>query len=289
MWLFKKKTQKIELFSRKNDSKNWTFVEHDSNWFFLSVTQRIEFFEYESKNRTHFLCEKNWIFLSVTQRIDFLSFFFLKKTLKELSFSQKYYTKNWIFFQYDSKIFEKMTHRLEPFLSNIVSKKNTQRIDPFFSRSLSKCKNFWSTNTTHRTDFFFNTTHRIEFFFWKWLFFSTLNFFFEYDSKKRNSPIRLRGFHFFSLIWLKVLNFFVWLSELNFFFKKYDLTHRIEPLFMNLFSRWLKELKSFSDSKNWTFLVCQCDSKNWNLFSQNVSKNLTFLSCEFFFYMTQRT
>ena len=64
------------------------------------------------------------------------------------------------------------------------------------------------------------------------------------------------------------------------------MTHRIEPLFMNLFSMWLKELKSFCsmtprvqlflcsnmtqrvellfieyDSKNWTFL--KCNSKNW--------------------------
>ena len=41
---------------------------------------------------------------------------------------------------------------------------------------------------------------------------------------------------------------------------------------MNLFSIWLKELKSFFqyDAKNWTFLVFQYDSKNWTFFFKNV-------------------
>ena len=88
---------------------------------FLSVTRRTELFfskkwlkelkslEHDSKNCFFF-------FLNVTQRIEFLSFCQKKKKrLKELSFSQKYDTKNWTSFQYVSKIFFNMTRRIEPF------------------------------------------------------------------------------------------------------------------------------------------------------------------------------
>ena len=46
---------------------------------------------------------------------------------------------------------------------------------------------------------------------------------------------------------------------------------------MNLFSIWLKELKSFFqyDAKNWTFLVFQYDSKNWTFFKMLMELNLS--------------
>ena len=46
---------------------------------------------------------------------------------------------------------------------------------------------------------------------------------------------------------------------------------------MNLFSIWLKELKSFFqyDAKNWTFLVFQYDPKNWTFFKMLKELNLS--------------
>ena len=88
----KKKTQRIELFKKKEDSKNWTlFVEYDSqNWsLFLNMSQRIEpfsnmtqsikpfpkmgprikpFFWHEPKNCSSFLHDPK-----MTQRIDFFN------------------------------------------------------------------------------------------------------------------------------------------------------------------------------------------------------------------------
>ena len=101
----------------------------------------------------------------------------------------------------------------------------TQRIEPSF-------RYVWM-NWTHLTDYSQNWT-----LFWTWLkfFFFLTN---EYDWQN----------WIFSLIWLKVLNFFCMTLSVNwtFFFKKYDLTHRIEPLVMNLFSIRLQELNLSSN------------------------------------------
>ena len=91
-----------------------------------------------------------------------------------------------------------------------------------------------------------------------------------------------------------------WLKELIFF---WNMTHTIEPLFMNLFFNmtqrielfcfldliftvWLREFnfwrKKHIDAKNWTLLL-EYDAKNWTLFECD-SKNWT----SFFSNMTQR-
>ena len=216
-----------------------------------------------------------------------------------MSFSQKYDTKNWAFFQYDSKMFFNMTRRIEPFFFTWLKdfSQKPQRIWLVYDLNL---KYFSEKNDSKNWSLFHYDSQKWIFFevrirptelnFFENDFFRHWTFFFEYDSKNWNSLIRLRGFNFFSVIWLKVLNFFLY-DSLNWTFSR-NMIWLIElNLFMNLFSRWLKELKSFFqyDAKNWTFLVFQCDSKNWNLFSQNVSKNLTSLSYELFFNRTQRT
>ena len=56
---------------------------------------------------------------------------------------------------------------------------------------------------------------------------------------------------------------------------------------MNLFSIWLKELKSFFqyDAKNWTFLVFQYDSKNWTFFQNAQGIEPLFLMNYFFTWL----
>ena len=177
----------------------------------------------------------------------------------------------------------------------------TQRIDPFFCHYDSQNGIFlWSTNTTHRTEFFFNTTHRIElFFFLKMTFFFDIELFFlnttqrieilQYDSEdstffsdmthRINWPffcLTLRIEPFF-LIWLK--EFFFWkkknLKELNVFFNisqrtefsmtqriDFFTTQRIEPFFVRL-----KELNPFSLNLTQRIeLFLKSDAKNWTFF-----------------------
>ena len=90
-------------------------------------------------------------------------------------------------------------------------------------------------------------------------------------------------FFFFEIrIRLTELNLFLWYDSI--FFKKsqiiefFSITQRIEPLFMNLFSIWLKEMKSFFILTHRIETLC---------FSQNISKNWTSLSYELLFYTTQ--
>ena len=242
------------------------------NWTFFNMTRRIEFFFFEHES-------KNWIFeflskkKKTTQRIELSP----KIRYKELNFFSFNMTQR--FFQYDSKnwtLLYNMTQRLGFF----SPKKKLKEFDFLWLTDLNLLFKIFFTQKKWLEELipFFIVTLKMFFFFTKYeydsqnwtcffehdfFFFDIeLFFFFEYDSKKWNSPIRLRGFNFFLWYDSKNWTFFVWLSELNFFFKKYDLTHRIEPLFMNFFSRWQKELKSFFWLKNWTFLVFQCDSMN---------------------------
>ena len=265
------------FFLKKNDSKNWNF---------LSMTQRIDFF-------------------NVTQRIEFLSFCQKQKRLKELSFSQKYDTKNWTSFQYDSKIFSNMTRRIEPFFITWLSKnlifKDSQTwtfLKIFFQKDsknwsffllwLSKW-NLFEVQIRLTELYFFHTTHRIELF-WKWLFWDIELFFLNTTQRIEILQYDSEDSTFFLWYDSKYWTFFVWLSELNFFFKKYDLTHRIEPLFMNLFFKMTQRVEVFlSDSKNWTFLVFQCDSKELKCFFSKCLKELNLSFMWTFLYMTQRT
>ena len=121
-------------------------------------------------------------------------------------------------------------------------------------------------------------------FFVKMTFFSTLNFFFNTTQRIEILQYNSEDSTFFPDMTQSIELFLYDSLNWTFFFKKYDLTHRIEPLSMNFFFKMTQRVEVFlSDSKNWTFLVFQCDSKNWNVSSQNVSKNLTSLSCELFF------
>ena len=212
-----------ELNLLEHDSKNWTFFSENNdsnNWNFLSMTQRIVFF---------FECDsKNWIF----------EFSKKKKTTQTIELFWKIRYK-------EPFLFSSMTQRLEPF-SNIFLKKNDSKNWSFFSLWLSKwnifevrirlTEFFFSIRLTELNLFFFL---KMTFYFRHWTFFlnttqrieilqydSEDSIFLWYDSKYWT--------FLYDTLWIEL-----------FFFKKYDLTHRIEPLFMNLSSRWLKELKSF--------------------------------------------
>ena len=143
----KKKSKIWTLFKKKkNDSKNWTFFECNSkswifwvwleerNFFFFSKKwlKELKSLEHDSKNCFFFECDsKNWIFEFVKKK---------KKRLKELSFSQKYDTKNWTSFQYVSKIFFNMTRRIEPFFITWFK-------DLVFSHQKKNSKNFFFQNS----------------------------------------------------------------------------------------------------------------------------------------------
>ena len=216
------------------------------------MTQSVEhLFEFDWKSWIFFaLDSKNWTF--------FFNFFIW---LKELSL-----------FLYESKIEKfflkkKKSHpkkwlkELNPFL--FVSTM-TQRIELFVNDSLNWASfmNFFSI----RVEFFF---------FW----FKELNFFFfEYDSMNRSyffecdSKIEIFGWKsqkwIFSIFWkLKIDSF--------------HMTRRIEPAF----STWLRELNYF-----WNWLKVFFNGlEESNPFFQYDSTNRTFLKCDSFFKMIQRT
>ena len=220
----------FEFFKKKkNDSKNWAFLKNtiQRTELFFNMTQRI--FQYNSKNWT--------LLFNMTQRL-----FFPK--LKEFDFL-RLTDLNLLF--------------------KIFSKKKLKELIPFFHYD-SQNGIFWSTNTTHSTEFFF-----------------------QYDSQNWNSPIRLRGFNFFLWFDSKYWIFFVWLSELIFFLrnmtwlielnlflwtsfqddsKSWSLSFWLKELNLSCFPMWLKELKSF-------FSKCLKEF------------NLSFMWT--IFYMTQRT
>ena len=163
----------------------------------------------------------------------------------------------------------------------------TQRIDPFFSLWLSKWNFFWSTNTTHRTDFFqyYSQNWTSSFCLNMTFFLFDIEIFFLIRLKELKFSNTTQRIQLFSLIWLKVLNFFVWLSELNFFWLWLKESN---PFFeCDFFQKKKKKQKIelFSkkmDSNNWTFLnMTQWiepslnDSKNWTFFEYG-SKIRTF-------------
>ena len=126
-------------------------------------------------------------------------------------------------------------------------------------------QNWTFLNMTQGMNFFFQIWLKELIFFQKnknsknWMFFQyfSKNWFF-YDSKDWIFLRRkeLNPFFFEKKKKIKELNLFfsrIWLKELNLVSKKkrlkelnsFEMTHRIELLFMNLFSIWLKEWKSF--------------------------------------------
>ena len=123
-----------------DDSKNWVLF----------------FFEkHDSRNLTIFPCDsRNWTLLSNMTHSNWILFFltwlkelnpFWNMTQRVENFSWIFDSKNWIFFEYDSKIwtfFLNVTHRIEFFM--------TQRIE-FFQYD----KDFVEYDSKNRTFFFF--------------------------------------------------------------------------------------------------------------------------------------
>ena len=196
-------------------------------------------------------------------QIWFKELFLLQKNLKELNvfFLKKIFLKELIFLWLKGLIFFK-TQRIEP-LFDFDSKnwtffeydwKNWTSFWVWF-KELNLCFEYDSTNRSH----FLNVTQKIKFFVQK---VKKLNFF--ENSKliflmmpkwlKELDPFfmtqRIEPFLCDSKNWTL---FFCMTQRIEPCVKKkrlkesnsFERTHGIEPLFMNLFSMWLKELKSF--------------------------------------------
>ena len=177
---FPKMARRIELFSCMTQR-----IEPS-----LNATQRVEFFWAWLEERNLFFFLKKWL-----KELNF--WVFVKKRLKELDFSQKYDTKNWTSFQYDSKIFFNMTRRIEPFFITwfkdfFFSQNKTQRIWLFLkTHRLEPFKKYIFFKKILRELFFLNLIHRIEPLFFEynsqnWTLFSSwlieIEPFFQHDS-----------------------------------------------------------------------------------------------------------
>ena len=256
----------------------WTSSQYDSkSWsLFFNMTRRIEPF----------------LFSNMTQRIDFQNAQGIEP-LFHMIYLLFYMTRIELFFdQYDSKsrIFHKkwlkvlntflnLTERVEPFLHW------TQRIELFFQPFDSKNWAFFLYESKIFFKFFFliipshKMTPRIE-----PLFVSTMTQrieLFVNDSLNWSS--------FMNLFSIRVEFFFFWLKELNFF--EYDSINRTH--FFVWLTNWNFRLKkskmklfNFLKTQNWFF---SHDSKNRTLFFQYDSTNRTFLKCDSFCKMIQRT
>ena len=177
----------------------------------------------------------------MSQRIGFLSFSQKKKkTTQRIELSPKIrYKELNFFFQYDSKIFSNMTRRIEPFfitwLKDLVffTKKKLKEFDFLWLTDLNLLFKIFFQKMTRRIDpFFFTMTLKMEFFFEVRIRITELYFF--------NTNHRIDFFQ----NW--IIFFWIRLEELKFS----NTTQRIQLFFL-----WY-------DSKNWTFLVFQCDSMN---------------------------
>ena len=228
-------TQRMEPFSFRSDSKNWTLFL--SMWLkelnFFDMTQRIEpSFSHDSKT---------W------------PFFFKNMTFKNWNF-WKYDSNNWSFLFC-------MTQRIEPFFSSV-----TQRMEPFLWIRLKEL-NFFFLNKLLKELNLLKITQKIEPFFLqkkihrnkpsKFLNLTQNNVsnnwtLFEKDSK---------DWTLFSNMTQRVELFFFWkkTQRIELFFY---MTQRIEPFFFYDSNTWTCSKKI--ESKNWTFFFL--DAKNWTLF-----------------------
>ena len=259
-------TQRIEIFERKKDSKNWTL-------FFSMWLKELNFFSVWLKELSLFwklLEELNPLFEYVSMIWTTL---FLRMT-QRLELCLEYDSMDWTFFQFDSKELNPFCHSKE---LNLLLFHDAKKIEPIF----------WNVTQRIEPDFqkFAQRIEHSSLGDWKnWVLFSEwLKDFVEYDSKNRT----------FLWIWLKVLNLFFnmtqgiessfseWLEDLNFilhmsqrikpFLEKKKMTRRIDLLKninqiienflmtqrieLLLQRPWLTELNLFSyDSQNWTLL-----------------------------------
>ena len=221
----------------------------------FSLTQRIELF----LTRTDRIGPFSWIWLrELNFFLGFLHVYFFQKWCRELNpFFFEYDAKNWtfFFFECDAKnwtLFSlNVTSRIGTFFLNM-----TQRIEPF---SYLKQRN------------------ELLFLWYEWLqelFFQTKN---------------TQWIELFE-IWLKELNIWTMCQKedsesgtlLKFFF---EMTHRIEPFFLNLFKMTQRVEVFFQyDSKNWTLCFSQNVSKNWTFFfSKNAQRIEPLFHLNYFF------
>ena len=218
--------------------------------FFLRTSSQCDskswsFCQYDSKNWTYLVFQydsKNWTFLLIlTQRserffeYDSKNWIFLNMTQKNRTFLfLEYDSKNWLFFNMIQRIEFLMTHKIEP---------------PFWRRLKESNPFFW---TQHQKLNFCLKIQKATFFFEKLE--KSNHFQKKYDSKN----------------WF-FLFFFFFFPKMTQIFEFFHMTQRIEPLVMNLFSIWLKEMK---------FCFFHFDSKNWNplFFSKCLKElNLSFI------------
>ena len=139
-----------------HDSKNWTLFWiwlKELKIFMIFLTQRIDFFEYDSKNWTFF----SWMWLTELNffRIWLKELNFLLNMTQRIELFVEHDSNNWLssFFRM-TKILLNTTQRIEPFLKYVPKNRTF-----FFLKICSK--NFFqydSQNWTH----FFSITYRIE-------------------------------------------------------------------------------------------------------------------------------
>ena len=166
------------------------------------------------------------------------------------------------FWKYDSKnwtLFFQMSQWFEPFFFLI-----TKRIEPFFEQGLKEFDFFTQKLTQRMEPLFKNFTQRIEL--------SCRNM------TRRNWTLsKKKGKEWNSFSFKKLL------KELN----SFEMTHRIEPLFMNLFSIWFKEMKFFSNMTQRLEFFSQNVSKNWSSLSYELLKWIKELNLFFVINMTR--
>ena len=261
-------TQRLVFFFTKKNSKNLTFYDSQT-WTFFSkyfpkkrleelipffiVTLKIFFLKYEYDSQNWFCFQydsQNWTCFFENDFF-FLTLNFFLNTTRRIEILQ--------YDSEDSTFFSDMTHRIDPFFRvtlwiELIFKKYDlpHRIEPLFMNLFSRWqKELNSFFLTQRIEpfLFSNVTQRIEIL--------------QYDSEDST----------FFFLWYdsKYWTFFVWLSELIFFQEIWldssNGTSFYEPLF-----KMTQRVEVFlSVSQNWTFFFLKKCSKNWNLFSQNVS------------------
>ena len=297
----KNMTQRIELFKcdlerriiLQLNSNNWIWlkawnppVQYDSkNWtFFSQMTRRLDFSFSNMSDRKLFFWKKddskNWFSENINQIIQTL-FWWLKELSSFLNMTQRiekfhdfFDSKNWTYFEYDSKIWTFSWMWLTELNFFIDSKKwvlffrmtkillnTTQRIEPLFeyvsknwtfsgislnglntlhkrTQRIGPWKIIWTTKPSYELGIYL--TQRIEFFL---------------------KNITQKLLTFFDMTHRIELLFRTWLTELNFFFLEYD-SLRLNPSFlleskkMTPFLAWLKE-NFFSHirlKEQWSFL-----------------------------------
>ena len=241
----RKKAQRIELFFFfEYDSQNrnflnvtqieifgWKLVKKTQNWFFShDPKNRTRFFSIWLKELNLFLLDsKIWCY-SVWPKE--LNFFWLGLTELDpfLEYDSENWNFSWVF--YMSTFFKNDAENWTLFSLNM-----TQRIEPFsYLKQRNELLFLWYE---WLQEFFFKQKYSMNWTFW-------------------NMTQRIEHLNHVSKKYSESGTLLKWFFEM---------THRIEPLFLNLFKMTQRvEVFLQYDSKSSTFLVFQYDSKNWTIF-----------------------